>query len=311
MSELQQNRGSHISTSSRWTLLPVDVLRLIIPLLPRDGVASTAKVWPQAVDDQRLRLFVPGGMPICEDCFNSVVSISVPELVKHEQQDPTGTIALLPDDDDVATFMIQDDVITLFVAGFLDKVCKQPGVGACLLCLHKQDFLAQLSSQDWQSLLGKYACRLSSDLKEFYEESYDSQYGLQVTVYESWVLPVVCPRCGNLDCDHSSNCRWFYGEGWILQKFQDTLLENHRIKVNNMAPCACHKRRKGSAKEGRCACQHCNRTPARFCNFCARCCRNKFCHHTNPPKQAKFDHRFITGIAGACPAVPVALPYYM
>lgn len=309
MSEFQQNRDSRMSKSSRWTLLPVDVLQLIIPLLARDGVASTAKVWPEAVDDQKLRLFVPGGMPICEDCFKRVVRISVPELVKHEQEDPTGTIAFLPDDDDLSTFMIQDDVVTLFVAEFLDKVCKQPGVGACLLCVHKQDFLAQLSSQDWQSLLGKYACRLSSDLREFNEEYYESRYGLQVNIFESGVLPVVCPRRGNLDCDHSSNCRWFHGEGSILQKFQDTSLEQHKLKVNNMAPCACqksHKRRKGSANNRSCACQHCNTTPPQWCDFCFKCCRSEFCHHTSPPKQADFDHRFITGIAGARPAILIA-----
>ena len=304
MSVFQQKRGCR---SSRWTLLPTDILQLIIPLLARDGVASAAKVWPQAVEDQKLKLFVPGGMPICEDCFKRVVSISAPELVKHAHEDGTGTIALLPDDDDLTTWVIQDDVVTLFVGDFLGKVCKQTSVGACLLCTYKQDFLARLSSQEWQSLLGKYACRLSSDLEEFREENDDPRYGLQLRVYDSGLLPVVCPRCGNFDCDHSSSCSWFHGEGRILQRLQDALQEQHRIKLSNMAPCACHKRRKRSVRGGirRCACQHCNQTPPEFCDFCGKCCRNEYCYHTSPPKQAEYNHTFITGIAGARPAVPI------
>lgn len=293
--------------TSSWTHLPVNILQLITPLLARDGVASAAKVWPLAVEDQKLKLFVPGGMPICSDCFSRVVSASMPELLKHECEDPTGTIAVLPDNDDVSTFMIQDDIVTLFVGGFLELVCKQPGVGACLLCTHKQGFHSRINSQEWLSLLDKYACRLSSELNEFSNDTFDPVYSYHGSVWEAGLLPAVCPRCGDFDCDHSSNCKWFCGEDRVLQTFQETLHEEHKSKVFNMAPCGCRKPKK-SAKGGRntCACQHCNSAASRACPFCGKCCRIETCYHTDPPEQPIFNHTFITEIAGARPAVPVA-----
>lgn len=298
MSE-QQRGGVRVS---RWTLLPVNLLHLIIPLLARDGVASAAKVWPQAVEDEKIKLFVPGGMPICENCFKCVVSTSVPELVKQEKHDPTGTIARMPDEDDYETFLIHDDIVTLFVGAFLDKLYKQTGAGACLLCIHKPEYLVQLNSKEWQALLGKYADRLSSDLQEFSQETSYAEWG-RPSVYESGVLPVVCQRCGDFDCDHGNHCKWFYGEGRILQEFHATLIEMHRIGVSHMAPCQCHSKKK---KGGRCACQYCNRTPPRWCAFCSTCCRKASCYHTHPPEPASFEHIFIAGIAGAPPAVPIA-----
>lgn len=80
MSARQQHKAAH---SSSWTHLPVDVLQHIAAVLPRDGVASVAKVWPEAVKDKSLRIFVPGGMPVCEVCFHKVASHSLPELLLH------------------------------------------------------------------------------------------------------------------------------------------------------------------------------------------------------------------------------------
>lgn len=293
--------SARLARNSSWTHLPVDVLQQITALLPRDGVASVAKVWPEAVEDENLRIFIPGGMPVCEVCFNKVASDSLPELLLHE--DPMGFLAVLPEDDDLSTYMIHRDVVTLVVRRTMDLGCKQPDSGTCLLCLNKQTFQENLQSQEWQFLLSKYAHRLASELQEYSDEMRDlhGDFCHHFTNIEELLrcefFPVVCTRCGSFCCDHGSTCHWFCGEGKALQQLQERMQEEHRVKVENMAPCGCNKTKKAKAGHRVCACQHCNSTPPKDCNFCYRCCRSLSCFHTQPPQQANIDHNFIKFMA--------------
>ena len=75
-----------ISPTSSWTHLPLSVLHTAAALLARDGVASVAKVWPEAVQDQSLKLFVSGGMPICAVCWQRVIASSLPAFFPHRSE---------------------------------------------------------------------------------------------------------------------------------------------------------------------------------------------------------------------------------
>ena len=121
--------------SSAWERVPDNVLHIITPVLARDDLASVAKVWPEAVQDNILKEFVPGGMPICEACSKRVFDSSLRAFL--ELDDPTYTIEVLPDDDDYATALIADEVVTLLVRGVMNKGYKQSGSDTCYLCNNK------------------------------------------------------------------------------------------------------------------------------------------------------------------------------
>ena len=291
MSMCQQQR---VAGRSSWTNLPVSLLQQIAALLARDGVASIAKVWPEAEEDEKMKSFVPGGMPICAICFRHVVNTSLSEFVLHE--DPTGVLALLPDDDVWSTDMVSEDVVTLFVRGMVDMGCKPQDSDTCLLCTNKPDFETILCSQMWQSSLSKYTTFLAGDLIDFHGDMIMTSNHMFYTeeLIRSDFLPLLCPRCGNLHCDHGSECEWFCGEERAVQQFQKNVVAKHEMKVHNMGPCGCKETRKPYAKHrASCACLGCNNMPAKFCNFCGRCCRDACCYHTHPPKQARIYHRFI------------------
>lgn len=149
-------------------------MQQITALLPHDGVAIVAKVWPEAVKDDSLRLFVPGGVPVCEVCFGTVASNSLPELLLHD--DPTGILALLPKDNDLSTHHVQRNVVTLVVRQIMDLRCKQPDSNTCLLCLNKREFQESLHNQEWRCLLRKYAQILAFKLQTFYNDLWDKHH---------------------------------------------------------------------------------------------------------------------------------------
>lgn len=292
-----------ITPSSKWTHLPLNILHTVVALLARDGVASVAEVWPEAVQDESLKLFVSGGMPICAVCWQRVIASSLPAFFPHHGEQ-TCTIVRLEESEDcgsLSTCLIQIDLVTLVVRHIMDKGYKRPVKNTCYLCMNMDATQQYLDSQEWHSVTAEYAEDLVAELTDLYNESQDADFesGYDNYMYRYWIddlLPLTCQRCGKLDCDLSSSCAWYYGEGVVLQQLQQELLERHKLQVNQKGPCDCKHKGGSSAKPLGCACLHCNNTPATGCNFCGKCCRSTLCFHTNPPKPAKLHHSFVIDI---------------
>ena len=124
-----------IGPSSSWTHLPLSVLHTVAALLARDGVVSVAKVWPEAVQDKTVKLFVSGGMPICAVCWQRVTASSLPAF--SHRDDPTCTTCCLEESGEwcnLSTCLVRTDLVTLFVRHILDKGYKRPLKNTCYLC---------------------------------------------------------------------------------------------------------------------------------------------------------------------------------
>lgn len=287
---------------SSWAQLPDGALQLITARLTRDGVASVAKVWPEAVQDQALTNFVPGGIPICAECEKRIYDNSLAALIQHRE--PTGILLFLPELDDGDCF-ISEDVATLFVRALLDKGCKPSQQQTCYLCEYAQECTAQLGSEAWRALSSEYALVLATALTELYNDNKaingDAVSLLGQDHWRCALLPYVCVRCGKLDCEYTSSCVWYCGHDVGLQECYLEMLEQRSAEVMAKSPCGCKAYKIPPAGSRRvCACQSCNSSAPRTsnCQFCRRCCRVPLCRHNGGSLKAKLIYNFINRIPG-------------
>lgn len=208
--------------------LPENALHMVTALLARDGVASVAKVWPEASQDKVFEIFVSGGMPVCSACSKRVFDTSLAAML--QQSEPTCTLYKMEEYDDVyPTYMIERDLATLFVRAVMNKGCnREPNSRACYLCNNKQEFEHHIISQEWQAVSTQYAARLATDLTDLYDD-HDSEYAVSWSDLGLKLLPGTCLRCDMVECDESSSCEWICGEDVVLQHMQQQLLEQRMI----------------------------------------------------------------------------------
>ena len=265
---------------------------MVTALLARDGVASVAKVWPEASQDKVFKIFVSGGMPICSACSKRVFDTSLAAML--QQSEPTCTLDKLEEYDDLSTYMIEEDLATLFVRAVMSKGCnREPNSRACYLCNNRQEFEHHLSSQEWQAVSTQYAARLATDLTDLYNDHLDSRYGVPCDLVLK-LLPGTCLRCGTFECDESSSCEWICGEDVVAQQMQQQLLEQHMTLLKARGPCGCRRKKKEPDNiHKRCACACCNNTAPELCDFCGKCCRAVYCSHNGGPLQPQIRHRFV------------------
>ena len=273
--------------------VPTDLLQKICQHLTRDDMANLATVRPDITTDEMLGSFPAGGVPVCTACQSSVLEQCLPTFEKHTE--PTSTLFSICEIEECGSFVIPD-LITLLAHQLMTKEQLPIPHDHCYICEQRDKIFEHLKSPDWLCLLEEYVLMLVDALEELYEDSReeDQLSGYQNATYmsERWNLfPFICGRCGDLSCDHSELCKWYFAEKLTIERKREEVLQQ---RIAEKAKCQCNNIKHD--RKQTCRCEKCNNTPS-SCGYCRKCCLAPTCFHNGGEVQVELPWKFYKTVA--------------